>query len=112
MTASPELSTISGTAVATGPAGRALAQPMDAALVDALEGQDKVRFYCQSKPHALAWLALTPSVPDKTLIPTVEFRGLVRWTLGMGLHGVGEEAKCPKCGTTLDKAGHHLVCCH
>jgi ferritin len=58
MTASPELSTISGTAVATGPAGRALAQPMDAALVDALQSHLTMERQASAAYFAMAiWFA-------------------------------------------------------
>ncbi|MFM7753535.1 MAG: ferritin-like domain-containing protein, partial [Cyanobium sp.] len=58
MSASPELSTISGTAVATGPAGRALAQPMDAALVEALQNHLSMERQASAAYFAMAiWFA-------------------------------------------------------
>ncbi|MFM7287059.1 MAG: ferritin [Cyanobium sp.] len=58
MSASPELSTISGTPVATGPAGRALAQPMDAALVEALQNHLSMERQASAAYFAMAiWFA-------------------------------------------------------
>jgi ferritin len=58
MTASSEISTTSGIAVATGPAGRALAQPMDAALVDALQNHLTMERQASAAYFAMAiWFA-------------------------------------------------------
>jgi len=58
MSASSELSTISGTPVATGPAGRALAQPMDAALVEALQNHLSMERQASAAYFAMAiWFA-------------------------------------------------------
>jgi hypothetical protein len=82
---------------------------------------DAVRFRCQVRPHALAWLAVVPSVPLRTLIPTVDFAALLQFTLGVPLVGACEDPggggrapivrRCPKCRLALDDLGHHFVCC-
>ena len=68
------------------------------------------------KPHANAWLAVAPSVGKKTLIPSVNFVKLMRWSLGMPQNGneAGEDVEaqmCPKGQARLDAKGHHLVYC-
>ena len=73
--------------------------------------RDRVRFGCQQRPHAGAWLAAVPSVPKKTLIPNGQFRGLVRWWLGAPLRASGLGQGCPRCGTPMDLLGDHAVCC-
>jgi ferritin len=58
MSASAELSTTSITAVATGPAGRALAQPMEAALVEALQNHLTMERQASTAYFAMAiWFA-------------------------------------------------------
>jgi len=81
-------------------------------LSQSFQGPDKVRFECQSRPHAGAWLGVLPCRNRSHLLPTVEFRCLVRRFLGMPIHPGEQGARCPKCSTILDEGGHHLVCCH
>ena len=82
-------------------------------LTEAFSGDDAVRFFCQKKPHCNSWLAVIPSVARRTLIPTVEFRCLLRWTLGIPLiSGDQGPVACPKCTSQMGPSGHHLVCCH
>ena len=86
------------------------------ALLASATGADKVRLSCQVRPHANAWLAVAPSVGKKTLLPTVSFVKLLRWTLGMPQTLVDESEEeekqaCPKCDAGLDASGHHMVCC-
>jgi len=84
-----------------------------------LEGQDAVRFSCQTTPHAMAWAAATPAEGLGTLIPSVDFRCLLQFHLGMSVGRPqpdqlpsGTVLKCPRCKVPMDASGHHFVCCH
>jgi hypothetical protein len=81
-------------------------------LAESLTGQQSTRFACQRTGHSGAWLAATPSKALGTLIPTVEFRCLLKWHLGISQ--VSEDlanTPCPRCQVPMDVKGHHLVCC-
>lgn len=83
-------------------------------LLNTMTGADSVRFQCQTRPHANAWLSVQPSIVKRTLIPKVEFACLTRWTLGMAINEEvqGQQLQCPRCKkANLDASGHHLVCC-
>lgn len=79
------------------------------------QGNDAVRLHCQTKPHAAAWLAVIPCAAKRTLLPTLSFRCLLRWHLGVPLAAEPSDATqalfCPRCPARLDASGHHLVCC-
>jgi hypothetical protein len=80
-----------------------------------LQAAQATRFHCQTMPHANSWLAVIPCAPKRTLMPTVEFRCLLRWTLGMELSPEPDQHQqlvCPRCENSADTSGHHLVCCH
>jgi len=89
-------------------------------LQGAWSGQDAVRFACQRTPHAMAWAAATPAASLGTLVPSSDFRCLLRFHLGMTLPAPAMDPEvsspatpcCPRCSVTMDVSGHHLVCCH
>ena len=84
-----------------------------ALLRDSLSGEDAVRFGSQSQPHAMAWVAAVPSAGLRSLIPSHDFKCLLRWTLGAPqvLDDSGP-LQCPRCEGPMDSSGNHLVCCH
>ena len=78
------------------------------------QGLDVMRTFCQIRPHATTWLAVVPCQAKRHLIPTVEVRCLLRWSLGMDLLPAdGVPRPCPRCNgrAQMDLKGHHLVCC-
>ena len=82
-------------------------------LQKASVGDDAVRIFCQTQPHANSWLAVSPCVAKNTLIPAAQFGKLLRWTLGMDLGAIqeaGEKVACQKCEGRVDAKGHHFVC--
>ena len=80
------------------------------ALLHILKGDDAVRFASQTRPHAMAWAAVTPAVALRTLIPHVDFQCLARWHVGAPIL-ISPGTECPRCDARLDAFGHHLVCC-
>ena len=71
-----------------------------------------MRFHCQQLPHANAWLSVLPSVQKRQLMATVEFRCLLRWTLGTPMLSHSSGLACPRCSAPMSPSGHHFVCCH
>ena len=82
-----------------------------AALAASLTGPDAVRFASQQLPHAMAWAAVVPAAPLRTLLPTADFKCLLRFHLGAPLNLPGETT-CPRCTASLDASGNHFVCCN
>ena len=61
----------------------------------------------------MAWAAVIPAAGLRTLLPSCDFKCLVRWSLGIPpVTGEGPLPSCPRCAGPLDGSGHHLVCCH
>ena len=78
-----------------------------------LHGEDAVRFESQSQPHAMAWAAVIPASGLRTLIPSCDFKCLLRWSLGVPQTPADcASPMCPRCEGPMDGTGHHLVCCH
>jgi len=77
-----------------------------------MTGDDAVRFESQSQPHAMSWVAVIPSAGLRTLLPSGDYKCVLRWSLGMAQ--IPEEVRspaCPRCNGPMDATGHHLVCC-
>jgi len=94
--------------------GDRLAIAAQAKFTSTLSDAELVRFSCQTIPHAMSWLAVIPCPAKRTLLGTVEFRCLLRWSLGqpvMAEAPPGQSAACPRCLTPVPTTGHHFVCC-
>ena len=79
-----------------------------------LTGVDAARFASQRQPHAMAWVSVIPSAGMRTLLPSVDMKCLLRWSLGVPLlppEAAATPPVCPKCDGPMDSDGHHLVCC-
>ena len=82
-------------------------------LAGTLRGDDAIRFESQSQPHAMAWVSVIPAAGLRTLIPSTDFKCLLRWSLGIEqTPNATQLPSCPRCDGPMDSVGHHLVCCH
>jgi len=89
------------------------AQQRQSQLAAALGGDDAIRFASQSQPHAMAWAAVIPAAGLRTLIPSTDFKCLLRWSLGIEqVPNATQPPSCPRCDGPMDTVGHHLVGCH
>ena len=73
--------------------------------------RDQIRLLSQEGPVASAWLNVTPSKVNNTLLSDSDFRSLCRYWLGLPLLPDGNTAKCPLCGLTVDPFGDHFTNC-
>jgi hypothetical protein len=79
-------------------------------LETTLPDKEAVRFASQTLPHAMSWVAVVPAEALRTLIPSVDFKCLLRFHLGIPLTP-SVPSSCPRCESALDCSGNHLVCC-
>ena len=91
--------------------GNLLATSRQTYLSTVLQGDDAVRFESQKSPHAMAWVNVIPSRPLRTLLPTEEFRSVLKWHLGTPQSLSPGPHLCPQCQLNMDTVGHHLCCC-
>jgi hypothetical protein len=75
-------------------------------LVEAADGDTRLRLASQSTQHANAWTLSAPSVSS---LSSAEFRAGLRFALGLPFRAAAY--RCPDCGSEADALGVHAVCC-
>ena len=82
-------------------------------LLDAVSPRDQNRLLEQATGLGSCFMAVTPSVPLHTNIPSDTYRMALKWWLGVPIieHDPQNPPTCPGCRASVDPHGDHFLCC-